>query len=101
LKRFLDDATEGFIYVSLGTTVTCSNLPKEIANNFAKVFPKLPYKIVWKFECAELLGQFDNAFISKWFPQQGVLGKIKSVKFIIPPFGISNRSSIYATRCAN
>jgi len=90
LRRFLNDATEGFIYVSFGTTVSCSNLQKEIVRNFVEVFSKLPYKIVWKFECDELPGQLDNAFISKWFPQQGVLGKIKSVKFIIPLFGISN-----------
>lgn len=79
LKRFLDDATEGFIYVSLGTTVSCDNLPKEIVASFFEVFPKLPYKIVWKFECDKLPKKLDNAFISKWFPQQGVLGKIKSV----------------------
>ncbi|XP_026825516.1 uncharacterized protein LOC105278060 [Ooceraea biroi] len=78
LRQFLDDATEGFIYVSLGTTVSCDNLPTEIVGNFIQVFSKLPYKIVWKYECDELPGKLDNAFISKWFPQQGVLGKIKT-----------------------
>ncbi|RLU26749.1 hypothetical protein DMN91_000546 [Ooceraea biroi] len=73
LRQFLDDATEGFIYVSLGTTVSCDNLPTEIVGNFIQVFSKLPYKIVWKYECDELPGKLDNAFISKWFPQQGVL----------------------------
>ncbi|XP_011336017.2 UDP-glucuronosyltransferase 2B7 [Ooceraea biroi] len=73
LRRFLDDATKGFIYVSLGTTVSCHNLPTEIMGNFIEVFSKLPFKIVWKYECDEFPGKLDNIFISKWFPQQGIL----------------------------
>jgi len=80
LGQFLDNAMEGFIYVSLGTVTTCHTLPKKTLRNFVEVFSKLPYKIVWKFECDELPGKLDNAFISKWFLQQSVLGKIKSVK---------------------
>lgn len=81
MKRFLDDATEGFIYVSLGSTVNWSLLPKEMLENFLKVFSKLPYKIVLKSESDEWSSRkLNNAFIAKWFSQQGVLGKIKSAK---------------------
>ncbi|KYQ49852.1 Ecdysteroid UDP-glucosyltransferase [Trachymyrmex zeteki] len=73
LGQFLDNAMEGFIYVSLGTSTTCHTLPKETLRNFIEVFSKLPYKIVWKFDCDELPGKLDNAFISKWFLQQSVL----------------------------
>ncbi|RLU27378.1 hypothetical protein DMN91_001182 [Ooceraea biroi] len=73
LRQFLDDATEGFLYVSLGTTVSCRNVPKEIVGNFIQVFSKLRYKIVWKYECDELPGKLDNALMSQWFPQQGIL----------------------------
>ncbi|XP_018352955.1 PREDICTED: UDP-glucuronosyltransferase 1-9-like [Trachymyrmex septentrionalis] len=73
LGQFLDNAMEGFIYVSLGTVTTCHTLPKKTLRNFVEVFSKLPYKIVWKFECDELPGKLDNAFISKWFLQQSVL----------------------------
>ncbi|XP_011694177.1 PREDICTED: UDP-glucuronosyltransferase-like [Wasmannia auropunctata] len=73
LQQFLDDAMEGFIYVSFGTMATCRNLPKETLRNLVEVFSKLPYKIVWKFECDELPGKLDNAFISNWFLQQSVL----------------------------
>lgn len=66
--------------MSLGTVTTCHTLPKETLGNFVEVFSKLSYKIVWKFECDELPGKLDNAFISEWFLQQGVLGKIKTVK---------------------
>lgn len=82
LEQFLDNALEGFIYVSFGTITTCHNLPKETLKNFIEVFSKLPYKIVWKFECDELPGKLHNVFISKWFLQQGILGKIKSVKLL-------------------
>ncbi|KAL6258092.1 hypothetical protein P5V15_010011 [Pogonomyrmex californicus] len=88
LRQFLDDATEGYIYVSFGTTITCDALPKEMLRNFVKVFSKLPYKIVWKFEC-ELPGKLDNAFISKWVLQQGVLAH-PNIKLFIYQGGLQS-----------
>ncbi|TGZ49803.1 Ecdysteroid UDP-glucosyltransferase [Temnothorax longispinosus] len=89
LGQFLDDAMEGFIYVSFGTT--CHDLPKETLKNIVEVFSKLPYKIVWKFDC-ELPEKLDNAFISEWFLQQGVLGGTQSteeaVHYAVPILGI-------------
>lgn len=49
-----------------------------------EVFSKLSYKIVWKFDC-KLPRKPDNIFISKWFAQQGILGKIKNVKSLFNP----------------
>jgi len=69
-----------FIYVSFVTITPCHTLPKEMLRNLVEVFSKFPYKIVWKFKCDELPGKLDNAFISEWFLQRGVLGKIKSMK---------------------
>lgn len=69
--------------MSFGTTVSCHNLQNEMLENFVDIFSKLSYKIVWKFDCNKLLRKLDNAFISKWFPQQGVFGKIKNHYFAI------------------
>lgn len=78
--------------MSFGTTVTCHNLQNELLENFIAVFSKLPYKIVWKFDCDELSRKLDNAFISNWFPQQSVLGKMKNIESLF-----HDRQSIYIT----
>ncbi|XP_076295631.1 UDP-glucosyltransferase 2-like [Lasioglossum baleicum] len=73
LKRFVDSATEGFIYFNLGSNAMSSDLPKETLQVFIDVFAKLPYKIVWKFE-KDMPNKPDNVFIGKWLPQQSILG---------------------------
>ncbi|XP_025160044.1 2-hydroxyacylsphingosine 1-beta-galactosyltransferase isoform X2 [Harpegnathos saltator] len=90
LRRFLDNATEGFIYVSLGTTASWSNLSKELLGKFVEVFSKLPYKIVWKYDSDEWSSRkLDNVFISKWFPQQGVLAH-PNIKLFIYQGGLQS-----------
>ncbi|XP_012218758.2 UDP-glycosyltransferase UGT5 [Linepithema humile] len=73
VKQFLDDAKEGFIYVSLGTNVKWKDLPNKAFEAFLEVFSTLPCKVLWKFDPEQLPGKFENILISKWLPQQGVL----------------------------
>ncbi|XP_015178625.1 PREDICTED: UDP-glucuronosyltransferase 2C1-like, partial [Polistes dominula] len=72
LKEFIDNATNGFIYVSFGTNANPSTYPKKLLDIFFHVFSNLPMKIVWK-----LKGNYpqisDNIYISEWFSQQEVL----------------------------
>lgn len=77
MKDFLDSATNGFIYMSLGTNVKSHLLPKRMLKVFTKVFDTLPYKVLWKFE-HENFNVTSNVFISKWIPQQSVLGELES-----------------------
>nr|XP_033333360.1 UDP-glucuronosyltransferase-like isoform X1 [Megalopta genalis]XP_033333361.1 UDP-glucuronosyltransferase-like isoform X2 [Megalopta genalis]XP_033333362.1 UDP-glucuronosyltransferase-like isoform X3 [Megalopta genalis] len=72
LKRFVDNATEGFIYFSLGSNVMSSSMPKETRQIFIDVFSKLPYKVVWKFE-KDMPNKPENVFTGKWLPQQSIL----------------------------
>ncbi|XP_076231313.1 uncharacterized protein LOC143177325 [Calliopsis andreniformis] len=81
LKRFLDEATEGFIYFSLGSNAMSSDLPKEVLQIFIEVFAKLPYRVVWKFE-EELSGKPKNVYTANWLPQQSVLAHPKIKLFI-------------------
>lgn len=74
LKKILDGAKEGCIYFSLGTNVKSNHLPIERLNIFLKVFARLPYKVLWKFESDNLANKPDNVVIRKWLPQQEVLG---------------------------
>lgn len=49
-------------------------------------FAELPYKILWKFEAEEMEGKPDNVKISKWLPQQDLLGH-PNVKLFITQAG--------------
>ncbi|XP_031836795.1 UDP-glucosyltransferase 2-like [Nomia melanderi] len=81
LKRFLDQATEGCIYFSLGSNAMSSSMPKETLQVFLDVFDKLPYKVVWKYE-KEPPVKRDNIFFGKWLPQQSILAHPNIKMFI-------------------
>jgi len=74
VKEFLDEAKEGFIIFSLGTNVKSKLLPKELIQGLLKVFGELKVRVLWKFETDDLPGMPKNVKISKWLPQQDVLG---------------------------
>ncbi|XP_014616297.1 PREDICTED: UDP-glucuronosyltransferase 1-3-like isoform X1 [Polistes canadensis] len=72
LKKFIDNASNGFIYVSFGTNANPSTFPEKLLDSFFHVFSNLPMKVVWK-----LKGNFskisDNIYTAEWFPQQNIL----------------------------
>jgi glucuronosyltransferase len=75
VKKFLDDAEDGFIIFSLGTNVKSSLMPKEILNGIIKVLGELnKVRVLWKFEKEDLENCPENVKISKWLQQQDVLG---------------------------
>lgn len=88
LKDFLDDATNGFIYMSLGTNVKSKLLPKGMLEVFTNAFADLPYKVLWKFE-DDGFHVPPNVFISKWIPQQGVLAH-PNIKLFIYQGGLQS-----------
>lgn len=75
LQDYLDGAKEGAIYFSMGSNVKSRDLPQEKRDAILKVFSKLKQKILWKWENETLPGKPPNVKLSKWFPQQDILGK--------------------------
>ncbi|XP_046752131.1 UDP-glycosyltransferase UGT5-like [Diprion similis] len=73
LQRTLDKATQGFVYMSLGTNVKSVILNNETKKEFITAFSELPYIVIWKFEDEILPGRSDNVIIMKWTPQQSIL----------------------------
>ncbi|XP_044727973.1 UDP-glycosyltransferase UGT4-like, partial [Chrysoperla carnea] len=73
LQSFLDSAKNGFIYFSLGSNIKSFLLGEKTINTILKVFKKLPYKVVWKYESTNLPGKPDNVYISQWLPQRAIL----------------------------
>lgn len=77
LKDFLDSATNGFIYFSLGTIIQSHQLTKDKVKVILDTLKELPYKVLWKYGSDDLPEKSTNIKVMKWVPQQDVLGKNK------------------------
>lgn len=75
----MDSANQGFIYFSLGSNVNIAKMPKEYIKSFIKAFSQIPQLVLWKWENNTIFSnKTNNVYISKWFPQQQVLGMYKN-----------------------
>ncbi|XP_044753278.1 UDP-glycosyltransferase UGT5-like [Coccinella septempunctata] len=74
LRKFMDEAKEGVVYFSMGSNLKSKDLPPRIRGSILKVFAKLDVKVLWKWEDETLPGQPGNVKLSKWLPQQEILG---------------------------
>ncbi|XP_015585075.1 UDP-glucuronosyltransferase 1-3, partial [Cephus cinctus] len=88
LRKFLDGATDGFVYVSLGSNVKSKLLPKRLKDMFLKVFSKLSQRVLWKFE-DDLPEKPDNVFVSNWLPQESVLNH-RNIKLFVYQGGLQS-----------
>ncbi|GAA6223850.1 UDP-glucuronosyltransferase 1-2-like [Lates japonicus] len=73
LEEFVQSAGEhGVIIMTLGTLVNA--LPKEVADEIASVFAKMPQKVIWRHigDRPSTLG--NNTLIVNWMPQKDLLG---------------------------
>lgn len=86
---FLDNATEGVVYFSLGTNIKSKFLPEDRQNIIKKTFGNLPYQVLWKFENDKLEGCPENVKISKWLPQQDLL-RHPNIKLFITQAGLQS-----------
>ncbi|XP_030036368.2 UDP-glucosyltransferase 2 isoform X7 [Manduca sexta] len=82
LKTYLDSSKNGVIYISFGTNVMPSMLPPERIQILVKVFSKLPYDVLWKYDKDELPGRSKNIRLEKWLPQSDLLRHPKVKMFI-------------------
>ncbi|CAG9856811.1 unnamed protein product [Phyllotreta striolata] len=89
IKEFLDSATEGFIYLSLGTNAKSMYLPNEEIQVIMEAFSELPYKVLWKLERQDILQIPKNVKIMSWIPQQDVL-RHPNIKLFIMQGGLQS-----------
>jgi len=82
LETFVADSENGFILFTLGSMIPGSSIPKETLQSFMNVFANLPQKVVWKWEDEVPENLPKNIFMSKWLPQQDLLGHPKAELFI-------------------
>ncbi|XP_063629856.1 UDP-glucosyltransferase 2-like [Cydia splendana] len=89
LKQYLDSSKHGVIYLSFGTNVDTSILPREKIQSIINALSQLPYDVLWKWNQDELPGRTKNIRISKWFPQSDLLRHPK-VKLFITQGGLQS-----------
>ncbi|XP_062544090.1 UDP-glycosyltransferase UGT5-like isoform X1 [Armigeres subalbatus] len=95
IQSFMDNATDGVIYFSMGSNIKSKDLPKEKRDALLSVFSKLKQKVLWKWEDEKLPGKPDNVFIQKWWPQDDILAH-HNVKLFITHGGLlSTTESLY------
>lgn len=76
LEDFIAGAGDfGFIYVSMGSSVKATNMPLTLRQLLVNTFAKLPYRVLWKYESSIIQNDLPpNVKISRWLPQQDILG---------------------------
>jgi len=82
VKQFLDNSSNGVIYMSLGSHALSADLDGAIIQMLLNVFKSLQLSVLWKFEADNLPNKPDNVLISKWLPQADVLAH-RNVKLFI------------------
>lgn len=87
LQTWLDDATTGAIYMSMGTNIQSSEMSSSKLDAICKTFATLDEKIIWKFENDSLHGLPSNVMLSKWLPQSDLLAH-PNIKLFISHGGL-------------
>jgi hypothetical protein len=82
LQRFMDEATQGVLYVSFGSVLQGSQIPKDKKEALLRAFGKLKEKVLMKWESDHLEGKPDNMMVKSFLPQQVV----SHLLFIINPW---------------
>lgn len=76
IQNYLDEATNGVIYFSLGSTLKSNMMSRELKQNILETFKELPYNVLWKMDHANLTDLPENIKIAEWLPQQDILGML-------------------------
>lgn len=82
LQAFMDDAEHGVIFMSLGSFLQSSMMPREKKETILSVFGSLKQRVLWKFESDDLPELPSNVMVRKWLPQSDILAHPKLVLFI-------------------
>ncbi len=98
LEAFMKSGREhGVIYVSFGTVFQSQYMPEETVRLFADAFSKLRQKVIWKWEGTAMPGKPDNVMLSKWLPQQDLLGH-PNLKLFVTHGGLNSFQEILCHR---
>ncbi|XP_045599230.1 UDP-glycosyltransferase UGT5 [Procambarus clarkii] len=87
LESWITEAgAAGVIYFSLGSFTQSTDMPLQYRDLLVQAFRRLPQRVLWKYE-GTLEDLPDNVLLSKWLPQQDILGH-DNVKVFITHCGL-------------
>lgn len=75
LKKFIDAAEHGVIYISFGSVIKSSTMPRDKLDAVLAAVRELPQRFVWKWEDKTLLVDKNKLYLADWLPQVDILGK--------------------------
>ncbi|XP_072949917.1 uncharacterized protein [Epargyreus clarus] len=82
LKKFVDEAEHGVVYISFGTTVKSGSLSKEKTKALLDAMYELPQRFIWKWDDKALTMDKKKFYVSDWLPQVDILGHPKTLAFL-------------------
>ncbi|KAH8263949.1 hypothetical protein KR038_010325, partial [Drosophila bunnanda] len=110
LQQFLDGASHGAIYFSLGSQVRSVEMAPEKRQIFLDVFGGLKQRVLWKFENESVPDLPANVMVKSWLPQADILahpnvkvffghggtnGVIEAMHYGVPMLGMAVFSDQY------
>uniref|UniRef100_A0A6P7FG47 UDP-glucuronosyltransferase n=1 Tax=Diabrotica virgifera virgifera TaxID=50390 RepID=A0A6P7FG47_DIAVI len=88
LQEYLDSATEGCIYFSLGSNTKSAFMGEKKIKIIMEALGELPYKVLWKFEDEGVVVPKNIKLVS-WVPQQDVL-RHPNIKVFVTQCGMQS-----------
>ncbi|XP_034474024.1 UDP-glucuronosyltransferase 2B15 [Drosophila innubila] len=83
LAAFLDNATDGAIFFSLGTNVKVKYFEPHIMETLYKVLSRQSLRVIWKWDDQlPKPGNASNIYFSNWLPQDDILAHPNTKLFI-------------------
>lgn len=76
LKTFMDNATNGVIYVSFGSFCPTVNLDRNIRDALITALSNVKQQVLLKWENDTFTEKPENIKVSSWFPQPSILGMV-------------------------
>ncbi|XP_070498295.1 UDP-glycosyltransferase UGT5-like [Chironomus tepperi] len=89
IEKFLNAATRGAIYFSLGSNISSEFLPEDVFKIIISVFSKLSKQVIMKWDSKNINSQSSNILIEKWLPQSDILAH-SNVKLFISHCGLGS-----------
>lgn len=88
LQKFIEEAPNGVVYMSLGAFVKSALMPKDKVAAILKAFAQLKQRVLWKWEDEKVPNLPPNVMVRKWMPQSDILAH-KNLKLFIAHGGIA------------
>lgn len=95
MESFINEGKDGFILFSMGSAIKGEMMSEQKRKIFVNVFSKLKQRVLWKWESETMPDLPKNVKLSKWLPQQDLLGHEKIKMFITHCGGGSTEEAIY------